>query len=62
MMIERFTLKYRVPGAHERGFGAQIYLGKELTMYFPRIYDLFTRERHNAVDEAFGIVRAPGRH
>ncbi|KAE8317184.1 cytochrome P450 [Aspergillus transmontanensis] len=44
-----------MPGAHERDFGIQKILGKELTRNFPKVYSAFLEELQSAIDETLGL-------
>lgn len=55
MIVEQFAFNYTMPGAHERDFGIQKILGKELTRNFPKVYSAFLEELQSAVDETLGL-------
>ncbi|KAB8244215.1 cytochrome P450 [Aspergillus flavus] len=55
MIVEQFAFNYTVPGVHERDFGIQKVLGKELTRNFPKVYSSFLEELQSAIDETLGL-------
>ena len=55
MMDEQFAVNYILPGVHQRNFGMEKVLSKELTRNFPKVYNDMMKELCDGIDEILGV-------